>query len=185
MMRARNWLVAAAILTTSFLGVPAFAAPLVPVEVQLALFVNIWKLDHNFARPGGVTVGIIYQEELRESVLVKEELVAAAERLAIRTEPMPVDSEELMVRRLAETHADVIYVAPLRAIDIGAIARITRQRGLRTVTGVPEYVDSGLAVGIGLRKSRPLIIINLVAARAEGAAFSSQLLNLARIVGPL
>ena len=50
---------------------------------------------------------------------------------------------------------------------------------------MPEYVEEGIAVGIGLRNMRPLILINLEAARAEGAAFSSQLLSLARIVGPL
>ena len=58
-------------------------------------------------------------------------------------------------------------------------------RRFRTITGVPEYVDQGLAVGIGIRRDRPLIIVNLEQARAEGAAFSSQLLALARIVGPV
>ena len=53
------------------------------------------------------------------------------------------------------------------------------------MTGVPEYVDQGVAVGVGIRKDRPLIIVNLEQARAEGSVFSSQLLALARIVGPL
>lgn len=79
----------------------------------------------------------------------------------------------------------VVYVTPLRSVDVAEIARISRSRGLRTVTGVPEYVEEGIAVGIGERKARPLIIINLRGARAEGSDFSSQLLNLARIVGPL
>ena len=65
------------------------------------------------------------------------------------------------------------------------IGRIGRFRRFRTITGVPEYVDQGLAVGIGIRRDRPLIIVNLEQARAEGAAFSSQLLALARIVGPV
>ena len=94
-------------------------------------------------------------------------------------------TEQLLRKRLTETNANIVYVAPLRAVDVGDIGRITRQRDIRSVTGIPGYVDLGIAVGIGLRNRRPLIIINLEAARAEGAAFSSQLLSLARIVGPL
>ena len=50
---------------------------------------------------------------------------------------------------------------------------------------MPEYVEAGVSVGIGIRRDRPLIIVNLAQARAEGTAFSSQLLALARIVGPV
>ena len=72
-----------------------------------------------------------------------------------------------------------------RERNVAEIATITRRRGIRSITGVPEYVEPGIAVGIGLRNNRPLIIINFLGAQAEGASFSSKLLSLARIVGPL
>ena len=165
----------------------ASASMLVPVDVQTELFITIGKLDRNFDPAKGATLGIVYQEAYPESVAAKNDMIAAVARrnLPIACVPLEAGSAQLMHKRLNETDADIIYVAPLRAIDIGEIARITRQRGIRSVTGVPEYVDLGIAVGIGLRNRRPLIIINLEGARAEGAAFSSQLLALARIVGPL
>ena len=43
-------------------------------------------------------------------------------------------------------------------------------------------MENGLAVGVGLRGKKPEILINLEAARAEGADFNAQLLRLARIV---
>jgi hypothetical protein len=47
---------------------------------------------------------------------------------------------------------------------------------------VPDYVGAGCAVGIGTEGEKPLIIINLPAAKAEGADFSSQLLQLAKVI---
>lgn len=51
-----------------------------------------------------------------------------------------------------------------------------------TFTGVPKYVEQGIAVGIGIQDRKPKIHINLSASKAEGAEFSSQLLKLAEIV---
>lgn len=184
-MRSRilMWVLLAAV----FIAATEPASALVPVEVQLALFTTIWRLDRNFDSAGVVTVVIVYQAGYRDSLLVKDDFVATVARLKlpIRCIPLEVGSEELLRRGLSEIRATVVYVTPLRSVDVAEIARIARGRGLRTITGVPEYVEEGIAVGIGERKDRPLIIINLQGARAEGSDFSSQLLSLARIVGPL
>ncbi len=78
----------------------------------------------------------------------------------------------------------VLYVAPLRAVAIREIVTISRRRRVTTLTGVPDYVESGIALGLSLREERPLILVHVSAARAEGADFDSQLLKLARIVSP-
>jgi hypothetical protein len=158
----------------------------VPADVQFAVFVNVLKLDRNFDPSRGTTIAIVFQQEYRASVLAKDDAVSAVERLKLgmHTVALEVGSQQLLEQRVAEAVADVVYVTPLRAVDVGTIAVIARRRGLRTFTGVPAYVDLGVAVSIGTRKNRPLIIINLAGARAEGAAFSPQLLSLARIVGP-
>src|SRR5207248_1488455 len=113
--------------------------------------------------------------------------LAAINRQQLRVSPILIEagSQEQLRARLSDLAADVVYVTPMRAIDIAEIGRICRAHHLHTVTGVPEYVEAGLAVGIGLRRDRPLIIVNLEQARAEGAAFSAELLALARIVGPI
>jgi hypothetical protein len=168
-------------------GATASASMLVPVDVQTDIFITIGKLDRNYDAGKPATLGILYQEGYPESVEAKDDVVAATTKrnLPIRCVAINAQSGKQLRKLLTETDATILYVAPLRGIDIAEISRITQQRGIRSVTGVPEYVELGLAVGVGLRNKRPLIIINLQAARAEGAAFSSQLLALARIVGPL
>jgi hypothetical protein len=184
-MRSRilKWLLLPAV----FIATTRSASAVVPVEMQLALFTKIWRLDRNFDSAGVVTMVIVYQAGYRESLLVKDDFIATVERLKlpIRCIPLEAGSSELLRKGLSEIRGAVVYVTPLRSVDVAEIARISRERGLRTMTGVPEYVEQGIAVGIGERKDRPLIIINLLGARAEGSDFSSQLLGLARIVGPL
>ena len=158
-----------------------------PVDVQLAVFVNVWKLDRNFDPTSAITLAVLYQAAFRESVTTKDDLVAAIERqkLPITVMAYEVGSQELLRSQLNLLQADVVYVTPLRAVDVGEIGRICAARHLRSITGVAAYVNAGIAVGIGIRRNRPLIIVNLRQSRAEGSSFSSQLLALARIVGPL
>jgi hypothetical protein len=159
----------------------------VPADVQAALFKNIWKLDRNFDCTKGVRLAIVYQEKYSDSVAAKDEFLASISRLGPHTIVVLIEAgtQRLLGDALRGGALDMIYVTPLRAVDVSEIGRISRFYRIRTITGVPEYVEAGLAVGIGIRKDRPLIIINLAQARAEGAAFSSQLLSLARIVGPV
>jgi len=163
----------------------AAAADVVPADVQLQIVQNVVKLDRNFDARRGVSVGIVYQRGFPESVGVKDGLYAALAASNVPAQMIEADRLDSLRRRLADTSATVIYVAPLRAIAVSEITAVTRQRSIRTVTAVPEYVDLGVAVGISLRKKRPLILINLEAARSEGSAFSSQLLALSEIIGPL
>lgn len=159
----------------------------VPADVQVALFVNVLKLDRNFDVTRAITIAIVYQQEFRASALAKDEMAAALGRLKppIRCVLIQARVQQELREQVTAVDADAIYVTPLRAVDVAEIAAISHQRHLRTFTGVPAYVDAGIAVGVGLRNNRPLLLINLCGAKAEGAAFTAQLLSLARIVGPL
>jgi hypothetical protein len=159
----------------------------VPVDVQAALFRNIWKLDRNFDSTKAIKLAVVYQEGFADSVAAKDDFLASISRQGLRITILFVEAgtQQLLSNGLHAIETDIVYVAPLRGVDVTEIGRISRFHRFRTITGVPEYVDLGLAVGIGLRRDRPLIIVNLEQARAEGAVFSSQLLALARIVGPV
>jgi hypothetical protein len=157
----------------------------VPADVQAGLFRSIWKLDRNFDCTKGVRLGIVYQENYFDSLAAKDDFLAVIDRLGPHTIPVliPVQTDQSLTDVLQRADLDMLYVTPLRAVDVAVIGQISRARRFRTFTGVPEYVEHGIAVGIGIRRDRPMIIVNLEQARAEGAAFSSQLLALARIVG--
>ncbi len=79
-------------------------------------------------------------------------------------------------------NVDVLYVAPLRAVGMDQITTMSRTRNILTLTGIPQYVQEGISVGIGTKAGKPQVLINLKSARLEHADFSSQLLKISRIV---
>jgi hypothetical protein len=163
----------------------------VPVDLQYSLLMKILTFDRNLkARVGEeIVVGIVYQKNFRESINTRDEFTKAMdespikkiEDIPIRQVPVNLDNIDLD-SAVSQMKIDILYITPLRAVKIEDIAKVSQTKQLTTLTGVPDYVESGLAVGIGTKGDKPLIIINLSAAKKEGADFSSQLLRLAKIV---
>ncbi len=77
---------------------------------------------------------------------------------------------------------DILYITPLRATGIKEIIRACGAGKILTLTGVPEYVTDGVAIGIGIKGEKPRILINITSAKNEGSDFSSQLLKLAMVI---
>ncbi len=169
---------------------PAQEMP-VPVDLQLNLLLKIISFDRNLSSHGGdsLRLGIVFQEPFRNSLLVREQIERVYRSLGtFRVKGLPLALVPIDVYReklddqVARRGVDILYVSPLRAYDIRSIGDLCRSRGIVSVTGVPEYCGQGLSVGIGQSRDRPEILINIRAAREEGADFSSQLLKLARVL---
>jgi hypothetical protein len=162
----------------------------VPVGTQVSVLVKVIGFDRQLPvrAPTELVIGIAFQGGSRASRVAKEEARRsfAAERagingVPIRVESIDLDTEPLdaALRRLTPTF---LYVTPLRAADIDAIVVATRAARVTTMTGVARYVSRGLAIGVALHDGRPRILVNLEAARLEGADLASELLKLATIV---
>ncbi len=83
--------------------------------------------------------------------------------------------------RIIASGANVLYLTAGLGASLAAVVETARQRGLVTLTGVPEFVDLGVAVGISERQDKPEILINLASSRAEGSQFDASLLRLSRV----
>jgi|WetSurMetagenome_2_1015567.scaffolds.fasta_scaffold185817_2 hypothetical protein len=162
----------------------------VPVDIQSRLMPKILFYDRTFAsrHHTNLVIGILYQHGYRRSVEVQSLMAAALRDLkatdgGLSITPVPIDIEvEGWDGLLVRSGAAVLYVAPLRAVDIRDLGSVCHGNGLLTFTGVGSYVSSGLAVGFDVNNDRPVIIINLEAARTAGADLSSQLLRVARVI---
>jgi hypothetical protein len=77
----------------------------------------------------------------------------------------------------------VLYVAPGVAKNLPAIVKVSQANHLTSVTGVPDYVRKGVAVGIGVVQDRPQILINLASSKSEGSEFDASLLRIATVLG--
>ena len=164
---------------------PSAQVPAVPVPLQFSLFFRIMTYDRSLPTraAGGLVVGVAFQGRLRASALAAEEALQQTPPSGfpypVRLVAIDLDSTADLAAALAD--CDVLYVAPLRAYRVADISAAARARGILTVTGIPEYLDEGLAIGVDLRGDRPEILVNLAAARAERADFTAAFLRLATI----
>jgi hypothetical protein len=176
-----------------FPACPAAAQDVVlPAELQHALYTKILASDRNLRGRAGneIVIGIIFQSSYRASRSAKDDVRAAVDASAIRTiDGMPVRHVEIplgnpaaLAAELVARRVNVAYIAPLRAVDVRAVIAAAESARVLTMTGVPEYVHQGVAVGFGMRGERPRILINLNAARGCGADFRSDLLRIAEVV---
>jgi hypothetical protein len=164
----------------------------VPITVQVSLITRILMFDRSLqARPNEkIVIGILYQKGVRESRDTEEEFLDAADISQIGQvfgrpiECIAMHAQDLQTleSELDEDSVSVLYVAPLRRADIPRIADLAEKRQMLTITGVPEYVGKGIAVGFEVRGGRSKIVINLSRAKRQGADFSSLLLKLAEII---
>jgi hypothetical protein len=166
----------------------------VPAPMQASLFAKILTFDRNLKARAGkeLKIGVLYQTKVRSSLEAQEEFLRAMcgdpgrriEALAVSCVTIEWTGASDLRAAVARESIRVLYVAPLRAVAIEEIVAISRARKITTITGVPEFVDKGIALGLTLRAERPLILVHLPAARAEGADLNSQLLKLARVLFP-
>jgi len=162
----------------------------IPVAVQVPLFLKVISFDRQLRARGGQTeyvVSIAYQSGNRASVDARDEVVRSlkADRPTVLGLPIRIVTVDLDHESLADclkTHAaSLLYITPLRAVDVAALVTTANVAGVTTVTGVPQYVAQGVAVGVRLQRDRPRILINLQGARLQGADFAAELLKLADV----
>jgi hypothetical protein len=163
----------------------------VPMSLQAALFSKVLPFDRNLRRhaQGRIIIGLVYQSRFKMSVDARQEFIDAMASLpGEKIGDMPFEVVEIDINKVDLENSvlldsvDVLYVAPLRAVGVEQITTVSRTRNILTLTGIPEYVQEGISVGIGTKAGKPQVLINLRSARLEHADFSSQLLKISRIV---
>lgn len=157
-----------------------------PVSIQVPLFLKVISFDRlrNKLPDTSLVVGVAYQSGFRSSATTRDEVDAALKVAAdrrIRVVMIDLDRDDLG-EVLRHQRITILYVAPLRGYSIASIAAAGANAHTITITGVPQYVEQGLAVGARLQGQRPKLMVNLPASRRCGANFTAELLKLAQVI---
>jgi hypothetical protein len=155
---------------------------LVPGDTQLRILQKVWTLDRAFPHGRTPRVVILYQSKYKRSARVVDELLSSEAGKAPAMKLVPVDLSSSIPIAEQIPDSEVVYLAPLRSVEISSVIRVTRARGMRTVTAVADYVTEGVGLGIVLDDDLPRIMVNLDASLSEGADYSAQLLKLANVL---
>lgn len=192
--RVRGWMLCmalVALLQLSPRGAALAQAMDLPVETQIPIFLKLLTFDRNLGTRDGsdLVIAIVYQSGYRESQSARRqaetELRKASqliEGLTITVVAIDLEREPDLGRRLSQEDVAAMYISPLRATDIKAIVKLSRAAQVRSFSGVSRYVSQGVAMGVALRGDLPQIVVNLPAAREEGADYPAQVLKLARVI---
>ncbi len=161
-----------------------------PADMQMALISKIMRFDRRLERYGGeVVLAFLYQGGNRESGRVANELHDAARSLqgigagrqTLRTVLLPYRSGIDLRAELRREGVDLLYVAPMRAVDLRQLVDQAHAAGVLTIAGEPEPIQAGVAIGLQERGPRPAVSIHLASARRAGSDFDSRLLALADV----
>jgi hypothetical protein len=163
-----------------------------PADVQITLLLKILTYDRFFQvkAKSAVMIGVVYVGSDPESVKAKDEILKTLQAVADRTiKNVPIKAVAVEYRDFASLEKtvrsgiNVLYIAPGNAATLSTVLRVSHTHGITTATGVPEYVQRGVAIGIGIKADKkPDILINLPSSRQEGSEFDASLLRIATVV---
>ncbi len=159
-------------------------ASAIPANVQVQLFSKIWMFDRSIAENDLIVMAVLYQSTFHASEEGKDQLVEAvrAGRFKIRCVPVALDDVGNVVKTLEHVKADVFYVTEMRGVSILDVVRVSRARHIKTITAVAGYVEGGVAIGLRVLDDKPVILVNLRAAKAEGSDLTAQLLRFSTVI---
>jgi len=162
--------------------------------LHLKILLTALTYEHNLqqAEADELRIGVLFDSAAPATLALASEVIVALERQAgkmtfrrrmVVVTAVPASDNEHTGRALIEK-LDVLYMVdglPRRSVD-RAIA-LTRVMDVITITGVEGHVRRGVVLGAVLRGKSPVMMVNYAGAVASGADFSTQLLQLADVVG--
>lgn len=100
-----------------------------------------------------------------------------------------VNGHPLAVRRYGDVSqvedCQILFIDRSKSAQLPEILQALRGRAILTVSDIEGSAQSGVMIDLVTRNDHIRMHINLAAARASGLTVSSQLLKLARIIGPM
>lgn len=181
------------VVLTALLFMTPTALAQVPAQNQALIILRILAYDRALSGRAGtsIPVAVVAREGVADSELVQSDVHAAIMELSknasvvgrkVRVIRIPYSTPEKLEAALAQEQVLAAYLAPGLEQQLGAITQVTRRRRVLSFSGVDSYLASGVSFGIVRRGSKSAILVNLPAAKAEGADLDSRLLRVAEVV---
>jgi hypothetical protein len=171
---------------------PASGADGLPADKHALIVLRVLAYDRNLPQRADevVRLAVLYRFGDRASERAAEALMASlrgdAGKIMVAARPVQVVgipySADGLETDLARVSVVAAIVCPGLSGEVAVISAASRKHAILTFTDDEQMVRAGLSIGVVRRSERAAILIDLVAARAEGADLSADLLRLAEVV---
>ena len=162
-----------------------------PIDLQLRIIPKILSLEKNLAQSKEkfFNISILFSKEQRNSAQVFESFTKSVNELGIAIKdkeatvlPFDISGKGNIRSFLKNNKIKLLYITPIRGIDISEITKTCKEEGVLTITGVEEYSINQVSVVLSLEDNKLQIMINQKSSKQEGADFSSRLLRIAKLI---
>lgn len=162
-----------------------------PIDIQMRIIPKILSLEKNLAHSDDkyFNVSVLYSKDQRNSDQVFTSFTDAVNKFGIPIKnkeaivlPFDISSKGSFRTFLKTNNIKLLYITPLRGIDISEITKICREESVLTFTGVEDYIENNVSVVLSLKDNKLQIMINSKSSKQEGADFSSRLLRIAKLI---
>lgn len=181
-------------MTILFLSQPILYAQKVsvPIEMQFQIIPKIISLDKNYQRKSiseETNLLILYSKQQRSSFQVYEEIVKNSkfQKITISGKESSILSFDISSQKdlenfVKKNRVKMLYITPLRGVDVSEITSICKQTSVLSITGVEDFINSNVSVILTMQENKLKININQRSAKEEGTDFSSRLLRMVNIL---
>lgn len=170
----------------------ANAAAEIPVERQVMVLSRALSYDSELKTRAGteIVVGVLTKPGNADSAAMGVAVLGGFKLLAnVRISGLTLTAKNLsytnptaLLAAATSEQVDVIYVCVGLDSDLPAIIEVARKRQNLTLGSSLDQVTKGLALGVFVLEGKPTVYVNLTAARSEGAALSTELLRIAKVI---
>jgi YfiR/HmsC-like len=91
-------------------------------------------------------------------------------------------SGDALTAAVASQGIDVIYVCEGLDNEVGVIVDIARKQQVLSMAASEALIVRGVALGVVIAESKPTLLVNLTSAKSSGAALSTDLLRVAKVI---
>lgn len=104
------------------------------------------------------------------------------QNLPLRVVKLAYGGKDSLHSAVSSQGIDALYVCPGLEPDQGGIRDESRRDHVLTIAAREDQLTAGLSLGVFVYDGKTTITVNLPSSKEEGAAFSSELLRLARVI---
>lgn len=180
-----------AVLLSTMAAVTALGSTEVPPELSAVLLLKVLNYDRSVAlrSPAVVTLGVLKSPADTDAYCTRmlAALQDSARKVTVAGKSVRVVS--LVFASLGDLDAQLareqvvgLYVCSQLDNQVSVLSSITRRRRILSIGGSDAAVRNGLGVAIVSRDQKPAIVVNLAAARAEGADLDAALLRVSEVL---
>ncbi len=145
-----------------------YAEDKAPPEIQAALFVKLIGFDKTLS--GNISICVIGAPEFAAEMKKGIGKDIGSVKLASVSESAGLPSEKPSVVYLGDTS------------KLAEVIAYTRSNHILSMTGIPELVEKGISLGIGVSEGKPKVMLNMTSSKEEGRDWNPAILKVAKTI---